>query len=170
MSGDTIVRDAAWAREQLNDLRHGLTLTVDKINTIFEAEAWTLLGYETFDKMWIGEDLPDVTFPRELHAHFAYKMFDEGATPVDVATNIKWVGEEKAENLLQEKLNDVPAGAATGEKPKRRDRTKLTETLFVHIPIAKWDMWRARCLRNSTTIHELALDVLEKAVNELPKP
>ena len=89
--------DKQEATELAHQIRDGIINTAKALEAFIAGEGWTVLGHDTFIDWWRTEmlDAPAASILPVI----AYRMFDEGATPENVAAAIKYVGRDTAEFL-----------------------------------------------------------------------
>jgi hypothetical protein len=133
---------------------------------IFESEAWKP-QYETFTEAWTDK-MSNITFAPELLAPIAYQMFNEGATPDQVADSVKGIGPSIAEDLKQQKDNGVSVDQAS--TVVRRHRRKLPGDFgYIRIKVGRDTLkeWKRLANQHGMTVAGVALPAIADAFREL---
>lgn len=99
------------AQQLWDNLRGSLLETEKNIRAIINTRAWEPLGYETFAEAW-QDNLSDVKLSEELRAVVVFAMFDDGATPADVAKSVSGVGVRTVTDLADYHKQDFDASDA----------------------------------------------------------
>ncbi|MFI8660776.1 hypothetical protein ACIGKR_12360 [Rhodococcus qingshengii] len=108
------------AEKMWADLKGHFVNAEKTIIQIIQARAWEPLGYDSFVEAW-QEKMAGVRLAStELRAHVVYAMFDEGLSEAgvnDVLGVGSGIGPSQVKVLKRQKLNGVPAAAATCRVP-----------------------------------------------------
>jgi hypothetical protein len=132
------------ATELLASIRTSLANAEACIIELIKGRAWEVLGYETFTQMW-NVEFKGIRLATELlRAHIIYAMFDEGASPGQVARQTAGrVGEQEAEKYLQKYRNGTPPEVAT-TRVRAHDRVLPSEPKYVHIEVlpSELETWK----------------------------
>jgi hypothetical protein len=99
----------------------------------YGAPDWEAEGYKSFYDFWQTKGLDRLTHPREAWPSFAYQMFAEGASTLDVALSIKGVGTTYAEAFKRQYDGGVPVDQA--RPTNRYDRVSQADldSLSTHL-------------------------------------
>ena len=140
---------------------------------ILEVEAWKPT-YETFTDAY-NDKMHNITFAPELLPHIAYKMFDEGATPEQVADAVKGIGPEKAKRLKEERDSGVPAHSATGHPVRVRGngpyQRKLPEDNWVKLNVAPEVLqeWKRIAKQRKRTVESIVMEAATQKFKRLDR-
>jgi hypothetical protein len=152
-----------WIRLQSNFLDMYKTLA-----EILEVEAWKPT-YDTFTDAY-NDKMHNITFAPELLPHIAYKMFDEGSTPEQVAGAVKGIGPKSAETIKRQKDNGVPAELVPTHIVRQHTRRSRAKTwVRFEIDSTLYHSWSEISIKNTTTINEVIFQAAAEAFDRLAK-
>lgn len=142
------------------EIRDGLLNIEKRIAEFAKGQGHRALGYRTFADYWLDR-MSDVSLRQSDALHIvACVMYDEGATPADVAATIKGIAPRRAEAILEQKaLGVAPEFIRVREHERKADKAP-DHTVHISLSPGTYRNLKAIAKRAGTTLEaegEIAL-------------
>lgn len=138
------------------EIREGLLNIEKKIAEFAQRQGHIALGYRTFAEYWT-DHMSDVSLRQTEALHIvACVMYDEGATPADVAAAVKGISPKRAEAVRQQKnLGVRPEKIIVQEHERKADRAPES-VVHVKLPPSTYRKYKTIARRVGSTLEREA--------------